>query len=105
MFKDFSSFDSGLNSEKIKGNSTIKLFALKNNSGSTPSYIVEKGNDNIVNNNPIAYSNTVEIAPQNENEPLLTNNTPKENKENAPKEIITPNTNKEHNIDNNPVKL
>lgn len=83
-----------LNSEKINGNSTIKTFALRGYT-SAPSYTVEKRNDNNVNNNPIAYSNTVEIAPKNENEALLTNNTPKENKDNTPKEV-SPNIIKEN---------
>ena len=104
MFRTFNSFDSNLNSEKIKGNMKVKTFALKNNS-STPSYTVEKVKENIVNNNQVVYSNTVEVAPKNENEPLLTNNIPKENKEEASKEIITPNNIKENNPDNDPVKV
>lgn len=105
MFKDFSAFDSGLSSEKIKGNSAINLVALKNNSGSVSSYTVEKTNNASVNNNPVAYSNTVEIAPQNDNTPLITNNTPKENKDNAPKEIIAPKDKENDKIDEVPVKI
>ncbi len=92
-----------LNSEKIKGNSTIKTFALISNT-SARSYTVEKRNDNIIDNNPGAYSNTVEIAPKNENEPLLTSNTPKENKDNTPKEV-TPNIIKENTPEEEPVKV
>jgi len=92
-----------LNSEKIKGNSTIKTFAIRSNA-STPSYTVEKRNDNIISNNPIAYSNTVEISPKNENEPLLTNNTPKENKDNTPKEV-SPNIIKDNTPESEPVKV
>ncbi len=104
MFRSFNSFDSTLNSEKIKGNIKVKTFALKSNS-STPSYTVEKIKGNAVINNQVAVSNTVEIAPPNDNTPLITNNTPKENKEETPKEIITPNVNKENTPDNNPVKV
>ena len=106
MFRGYTSFDPNLNSEKIKGNVKVKTFALKNNS-STLSYTVEKTNDNIIirNNNQVAFTNTVEIAPPNDNTPLITNNTPKENKEESPKEIITPNNIKENNPENNPVKV
>lgn len=90
-----------LNSEKLKGNSTIKTFALKS-TATAPSYTVEKRNDKIMNNNPVAYSKTVEVSPEKENEPLLTNNTPKEN---TPKETIAPNIVKENTPESEPVKV
>ncbi len=89
-----------LNSEKIKGSSTLKTFALRSNA-TAPSYTIEKGNGSIVNKNQVAYSNTVEVAPKNENEALLTNNTPKEN---TPKEV-TPTIIKENVPDNEPIKI
>jgi hypothetical protein len=78
-----------LNSEKIKGNSTIKTFAIKSN-GSTPSYTVEKANESAINTNQVAYSNTKinkenKVEEPKEKETLLATNT----KENTPKEIIT----------------
>ncbi|MBK7666600.1 MAG: hypothetical protein IPJ32_04190 [Sphingobacteriaceae bacterium] len=81
-----------LNSEKIKGNSTIKTFAIRSNA-STPSYTVAKAKESVINTNQVAYSNT-KINKENkeqepkENKTLLATNT-KENTPNTPKEIIT----------------
>jgi hypothetical protein len=104
IFRNFNSFDSNLNSEKIKGNIKVKTFALKNNS-SAPSFTSETTKHNIVMVNPMVYSKTVEIVPQNDNTTSITSNVPKENKEEAPKEIITSNNNKENDPDNNPSKF
>lgn len=80
----------GMNSEKIKGTSAIKTFAIKSNA-SVPSYTVEKVNESVINTNQVAYSNnkTVKenkVEEPKENKSLLVNNN--ENKPNTPKEII-----------------
>ncbi|MBP7809501.1 MAG: hypothetical protein KA163_09425 [Bacteroidia bacterium] len=93
MFKTFTPLGTEtLNSEKIKGNSTIKTFAIRSN-GSTPSYTVEKANDSFANTNQVAYSNTKinkenKVEEPKEIKTLIATNT-KENIPNTPKEIIT----------------
>ncbi len=101
-----------LNSEKIKGNSTIKTFAIKSNA-SAPSYIVEKVKEPVINTDQVAYSpaaadktNTKEeviVKEPKENKTLLATNTKENtpNKTNTPKEIIP--ENKTDNIANDPI--
>lgn len=90
MFKTFTPLGTEtLNSDKIKGNSTIKTFAIRSKA-STPTHTVEKANEPFVNTNQVAYSNTKtnkenKEQDSKEDKTLLATNT----KENTTKEIIT----------------
>jgi hypothetical protein len=99
---------SDLNSEKIKGNSTIKTFAIRTKS-SAPSFTVEKVNETLPNNNQVAYSvknknmETPKEETSKEETPQLVNNV-KENKPEPQKELV-PQTSTVAAVDNGPVKV
>lgn len=110
MFKIFTPLGiETLNSEKIKGNSTIKTFAIRGNT-STPSNTVEKIKEPVLNTNQVVYSNqtnnnqdiTGEKEPKENKTLLATNN--KENTPSTPKEIV-PETNTDNITNNATTKL